>query len=94
MLPSPFFFYNEEGNGNKVAIAFYFHFVVTKKATVVAFCFGLAIAKKVAIMNHHLFLWFRYSEEEEDDNFCHLFQWLCCKKMVTYTFLVVLLQKR
>jgi hypothetical protein len=25
------------------------------------------------------------SEEEEDDNFCHLLRWLCCKKMAKVT---------
>jgi len=60
-----------EGDESKAAIAFYFHFAATNKATA---------------MSHRLLLWFCCSEEEEDDNFCHLFQWLCCKKMAAYTF--------
>ncbi len=42
-------------------------------------------------MNCRFLLWFCCNEEEKDDNFRHLLQWLCYQKMAT--FLVVLLRK-
>jgi len=43
------------------------------------FCFHFATTKKATAMSRHLLLGFRCSEEEEDENFCHLLQWLCYK---------------
>jgi hypothetical protein len=31
-------------------------------------------------------MWFYCGKKEEDDNFHHLFRWLCCKKMATCAF--------
>jgi hypothetical protein len=47
------------------------------------FYFGVTTGKKATTMSCNLLMWFHYSKEEEDDNFCHLFQWLCCNKMAT-----------
>jgi hypothetical protein len=82
-LMSHFFCCNEEGDGSKVVIAFCFHFVALKK--VIAFSFGLSaaniyifllfgfvVAKKATTMSRCPLLWFRCSEQEEEDNFCHL----------------------
>jgi hypothetical protein len=50
------------------------------------FCLGFAITKKAMTMSCHFLLWFHCSEEEKDDSFRYLLQWVCCEKMTTYTF--------
>jgi len=57
------------------------------KKVMVAFYFGVTTRKKVTTMSHNLLMWFHCSKEEGDDIFYHLFQWLCCNKMATCTFL-------
>jgi hypothetical protein len=47
----------------------------------ITFWFGFVTAKKATPLSHHPLLWFRCNEKEEDNNFCHLFQWLYCKKL-------------
>jgi hypothetical protein len=45
------------------------------------FLFGCVIAKKATITSYRrLLLWRCCKEEEEDNNFRHLLQWLCRKK--------------
>lgn len=92
-----FFFFccSAEGDDNVAAITFgfglataknFFCYSVKGDAAIVFFCFGFVAAKKVMAMSCHLLLWFHCSKEKEDNNFRHLFRWLCLKKMAAYTF--------
>ncbi len=74
----------------------------------VTFCSGLVVTKNffsfllVLLQQKRQWQWailFFYGSVVAKKNtktisFCHLFQWLCCKKMVTCVFVVVLLGKR
>jgi hypothetical protein len=64
------------------------------KKAVAAFCFGVTAGKKAMAMSHDLLMWFDCSKKKGDDNFRHLFRWLCCNKMVAYAFFLVLLRRR
>jgi hypothetical protein len=97
MLPSPFSFSccSIKGDDNIAAITFGFGLVIAKNffcysvkgdVAVTFFYFGFVAAKEATAMSYHLLMWFHYSEEEEDDSFRHLLQWLCYKKMAAYTF--------
>jgi hypothetical protein len=47
---------------------------------------GFVATKKVTTMSCRLLLWLCCNEDEENNNFCHLHQWLCYKKMATCAF--------
>jgi hypothetical protein len=96
-----FFFFgcNAEGDGNVVAVAFYFGDATTKKVMTALllspfFCCSAKGDGSVAFSFRFAGCWYRCNEEEEedDDNFRHLLRWLCSKKKWRpMSFLVVLL---
>jgi len=62
-----------------IVTSFYLFFCGATKKAMATFCFSLT-TRKVITMNRGLLLWFDYNNEKEDDNLCHLLQWLCCTK--------------